>query len=249
MKKVSIVIPAYNEEQRIGATLERYTQFFTALEQQNQLNYELLVVMNGCKDNTRGVVQKAVDKCANVSFIEMNKAGKGLAVVTGFKDALKRPNTHIGFVDADGATKPDAFHDLICQIDPDHGVIASRYLPGSVVHPREKLTKVLGSRFFNMIIRLLFRMPYKDTQCGAKLFEAPALATVVPDMTSTQWAFDVDLLYWFQQHGFKVKEVPTVWADQKLSKMNVLFGGLGMLGNIIKLRLRHSPVGRWLSKK
>jgi glycosyltransferase involved in cell wall biosynthesis len=249
MKKVSIVIPAYNEEQRIGATLEHYAQFFTALEQQNHLNYELLVVMNGCKDNTLGVVQKAAEKCPNISFIEIEKSGKGIAVISGFKDALTRPNTHIGFVDADGATKPDAFHDLICQIDPDHGVIASRYLPGSVVHPREKLSKVLGSRFFNMIIRLLFNMPFKDTQCGAKLFTATALTTVVPHMTSTQWAFDVDLLYGFQQQGFNVKEVPTVWADQKLSKLNVFVGGMGMLGNIIKLRLRHSSFGRFLNKK
>lgn len=242
MKKISIVIPAYNEEKRIGRTLEEYSIFFAEREREQKLNYELLVVLNGCKDNTRNIVQEAAQKNPNVCFIDMSAAGKGLAVITGFKDALTRPNTHIGFVDADCATKPDAFHDLISQIEPDHGIIASRYLPGAVVQPREKMSKVLGSRFFNLIIRFLFWMPYKDTQCGAKLFCAPALAIVIPHMTSTQWAFDVDLLYGFKKNGFKVKEVPTVWADQKFSKLNVFGAGMGMLGNVIKLRLRHSPL-------
>src|SRR6266404_2862662 len=108
--KLSIVIPAYNEENRIERTLRAYHQFFTA----KSMPFELLVVLNGCKDNTIGVVEGVRNDLAanNIVIIDLPQAGKGLALKAGFADALTRNNYLIGFVDADMATKPDAYYDL-----------------------------------------------------------------------------------------------------------------------------------------
>src|SRR5690349_5588539 len=114
--KVSIVIPAYNEEKRIGATLEFFSTYFKALEKENKLNYEILVVINNTKDNTVGVVKAAQKKDSKIIYLDLPKGGKGYAVTEGFKDALKRKNDLIGYVDADLATRPEDFYDLIKNI-------------------------------------------------------------------------------------------------------------------------------------
>src|SRR6266404_6576510 len=106
--KLSIVIPAYNEENRIERTLRTYHKFFS----EKNMPFELVVVLNGCKDNTIGVVEGVRKDLAanNIVIMDLPQAGKGLAIKAGFADALTRPNDVIGFVDADMATKPDAYY-------------------------------------------------------------------------------------------------------------------------------------------
>ena len=132
--------------------------------------------------------------------------GKGLAIIEGFKDALLRSHEFIGFVDADMATTPQAFYDLIVQQENCDGIIASRYLPGSLVTPKERPLKVYGSRFFNGVLRLLFWFPFKDTQCGAKIFKAASIKEVLPRLHCTQWAFDVELLFGLQKKETSLKK-------------------------------------------
>lgn len=244
--KVSIVIPAYNEEKRIGSTLESYLTFFCSLQQKNQIDFEVVAALNGCKDTTLAIAQAAQKKFGNMYILDIPEAGKGLAIIEGFKNSLTRNNDLIGFVDADMATSPEAFYDLINAIHHHDGVIASRYLPGAHVYPREVMTKVIGSRFFNLMLRTLFSFEYKDTQCGAKIFRAEVIDKVTPHLTDTQWAFDVDLLFWCKRHKFSIKEVPTVWSDKKFSKLNIMGGGLGMMKSILKLWFRHSRFKRML---
>src|SRR5438477_4193786 len=111
--KISITIPAYNEEQRIEKTIRTYHTFFS----QKNISFELIVVLNGCKDNTIGVVQRVRnDISGNIVIIDLPQAGKGLAIKAGFADALTRDNDLIGFVDADMATLPAAFYDLVTNI-------------------------------------------------------------------------------------------------------------------------------------
>lgn len=239
--KISIIIPAYNEQNRIEKTIRAYHQFFLEKQQQTNLAFEFVIVLNGCKDNTIGVVGRVRNDLAsnNMIIIDLPQAGKGLAIKAGFADALTRENDLIGFVDADMATMPDAFYDLVTNMTDCDGVIASRYMPGAQISPPRPAYKRYGSRIiYEPIIWALFGLSYYDFQCGAKLFKRAVLVTVTPQLTVTQWAFDAELLYLCKKAGYTIKEIPTVWCDQAESKLT-LRGGIRMLGAIFKVWWQH----------
>lgn len=250
--KLSIIFPAHNEEKRIGRTLRAYHQFFTQVREQNDLDFEFVVVLNGCKDNTIGVVEECRKTCGNIIILDLPQGGKGLAIKAGFADALTRPNDLIGFVDADMATLPQHFFDLVLHISLNSsgrtgegydGVIASRYMFGSMVTPARPKLKRWGSKLvYESWVRLLFGVDYCDYQCGAKLFKRAVIEKVTPQLTVRQWAFDVELLYLCKINGFNIKEIPTVWTDQHGSTLTPIRSGLRMLGSLFRLRLRHSPL-------
>lgn len=235
--KISIVIPAYNEEGRIERTVRAYHQFFSA----KPLSFELVVVLNGCKDNTIGVMERVRDDVADntIIIIDMQQAGKGLAIKTGFANALTRNNDLIGFVDADMATAPQAFYDLITNIGDNDGIIASRYMPGAQITPARPAYKRYGSRIiYEPFVWVLFGLSYYDLQCGAKLFKRSVLENITPQLTVTQWAFDVELLYLCKKAGYTIKEITTVWSDQADSKLT-LQAGLRMFSALFKVWRQH----------
>lgn len=235
--KLSIVIPAYNEENRIERTLRTYHQFFA----EKTISFELVVVLNGCKDNTIGVVEQVRKDLATTSMviIDLPQAGKGLAIKAGFADALTRNNDLIGFVDADMATRPEAYYDLITNIGDNDGIIASRYMPGAQISPPRPAYKRYGSKLiYEPLLWLLFGLSYYDFQCGAKLFKRHVLEIVNPQLTVTQWGFDAELLYLCKKNNFTVIEIPTVWEDQAESKLT-LKGGVRMLGSLFKVWWQH----------
>lgn len=235
--KISIIIPAYNEENRISKTLHAYHEFFVQKKEEKGLDFELLIVINGTTDATPMVVQKLQITMPEILILELAHGGKGFAIIQGFKDALKRPNTLIGYVDADMATSPAAFYDLINHIDCYDGIIASRYMPGAMVIPPRPWIKRWGSKlFFESLTKLLFGIHYYDTQCGAKLFKQIVIEKVSSHLTVRQWAFDVELLYVCKRFNFTIKEFPTVWHDQIGSKLRMLRAGGKMLSTLLKLR-------------
>jgi glycosyltransferase involved in cell wall biosynthesis len=238
--KVSIIIPAYNEEKRIGKTIRAYHQFFLEKQQQTGLCFELVIVLNGCKDNTLGVVENIRNELeSHITIIDVPQAGKGLAIKIGFGYALTQPADLIGFVDADMATAPAAFYDLIVASKDVDGVIASRYMPGADIYPPRPRSKRWGSRiFYEPLIWLLFRLWYYDYQCGAKLFKRMVIEKITPQLTVTQWAFDVEALYLCKLNGFTIKEIPTVWRDQTDSKLTFR-GGMRMLTGLFKIWWQH----------
>ena len=237
MRRIAIIIPAYNEQNRIQKTLEAYATYFNT---KTAYAVELLVVLNGCTDNTAEVVQSFQKEHPTIKMINLTQAGKGLAIKAGFLDAVKHNYDLIGFVDADMATQPRSFEDLINNIGDYDGIIASRYMPGAKVYPPRPFIKEWGRRiFYNSLIRLLFGMRYKDLQCGAKLFKHKVIARVAPQLTIEQWAFDVELLYVCKLNQFKIKEFPTIWYDQAESKLRVMRSGLRMLSSVIQLRLAY----------
>lgn len=245
MKKISIIIPAYNEEKRIKRTLHAYIDFFDELKQQNLLDYEILVALNGCKDNTIGVVQEIQKTSPQCLYIDLKAAGKGLAIKAGLFDALERSNDLIGFVDADMATSPQAYYDLIANLDHDDGIIASRYMKGSKISPKRPLIKRWGSKLiYEPLVRLLLGLNYKDLQCGAKVFKREVINSITPLILMTQWAFDAEMLFLCKKGGFVIREYPTEWYDQVGSKLNYS-SGIRMLGSIVTLRLRNSVFKRW----
>ena len=175
MPSISIIIPAHNEEKRIGKTLEEYGKFFERKRKSKEIkNFEIIVVLNACKDRTIDVARRAEKKWKRIRHLDFEKGGKGFAVIEGFKEALKGKSNFIGigFVDADMATSPEAFYELIKNIKDYDGIIASRYVKGAVVNPKPSIQRIIVSRVFNFLIRALYFMPYKDTQCLSKFSEA-----------------------------------------------------------------------------
>ena len=238
--KLSIVIPAYNEESRIRPTLDAYTSYFGSRYGDE---VELIVVVNGSRDRTEEIVRAVAEKNPQVKLIvEPRPIGKGGAIIRGFKVAA---GERVGFVDADNATQPDAFNDLVEHIGDAGAVIASRYIPGAKVSPRQPPARRIASRFFNTLVRLLFGLRISDTQCGAKLLRGDALRAVLPHLGLTRWAFDVDLLFQLRRLGYRIAEVPTTWSEPGGSKLKIGRTSLEMFVAICRLRLLYSPL-RWI---
>jgi glycosyltransferase involved in cell wall biosynthesis len=243
---ISIVIPAHNEEKRIGPTLESYGKFFNDLKNKNSLDYEIIIVINNTKDKTLEIVKKAAAKNKNISYLNFKQGGKGFAIIEGFKKALKSNKSLIGFVDADASTSPEAYYDLIKNIDSYDAIIASRYVSGAKVNPKQSLRRIFVSRVFNLLVRTLFIMPYKDTQCGAKILTREATEKVVGQIGITQWAFDIDLIYRLRKNKLSIKEQATVWSDKERSTLNLKRASIQMFLAIVRLRIINSPLKPFL---
>lgn len=238
--KLSIVIPAYNEEARIRPTLDAYTSYFEA---KYGKDVEFIVVVNGSRDGTEDIVREVAGRSPQVkSIIEPRAIGKGGAIMRGFEVAT---GEWVGFVDADNATLPEAFDDLVTHIGDAGVIIASRYIPGAKVSPRQPLSRRIASRVFNKLIRLLFKLKITDTQCGAKLLRGDAMRAALPHLGLTRWAFDVDLLFQLRRLGYRIAEVPTTWSDRGGSKLKIGRTSLEMFMAICRLRLLYSPF-RWI---
>ena len=236
MQKVSIIIPAYNEEKRIGRMLEEYCKFFRGKKE----IIEILVVLNACKDDTLGVVKEFQKKFKEIKFLDFKQGGKGFAIIEGFKESLKKDFELIGFVDADMATPPNAFYGLIRHIKNADGIIANRWDKRSQIGPRTFFRKIL-SKGGNFIVRSLFFFNHRDTQCGAKLFKKNLIAKVLPKLGASEWSFDIDLLFYARREKAKIKSIPTMWEDKRGSNINLKKTPITVLLSVIRLRLIHSP--------
>lgn len=235
--KLSIIVPAYNEQDRIGGMLEDYLAHFVPRYHDD---VEIIVSVNGSRDRTEDVVREFQARFAQVQLrVTPEPIGKGGAIMVGGEQAR---GGLIGFVDADGATPPVAFEDLVNQIGDAGLIIASRRLPGAVVHPRQPWTRRAVSRVFNALVRTLFKLHITDTQCGAKLMTAPAWRAIVPHIGLTKWAFDVDMLFKTRRAGYRIVEIPTTWRDIGGSKLRIGRVSFQMLLAIVRLRLLYSPL-------
>lgn len=238
--KLSILVPAYNEETRIGKMLEAYLSFFTA---HYGNDYELIVSVNGSTDGTEAVVKTMQPRHSQLRVIvDPRPIGKGGAIMAAGQVAQ---GDLIGFVDADGATPPGAFDDLVQHIGSAGLIIASRWLSESTVSPRQPWKRRAASRIFNFLVRKLFNLHITDTQCGAKLMTAEAWRAIVPHIGLTNWAFDVDMLFKTRRARYPIQEIPTTWSDVDGSKLKVGRTSLQMLLAICRLRLLYSPL-RWI---
>jgi len=237
---ISLIIPAYNEANRIKPTLREYLTYFS----KHFPDFEFLVVIEGT-DNTTEIVKEFAKKDKRVKyFYSKEKLGKGGAIIKGF--SLVK-GACVGFVDADNSTKPEVFGQLMDALKDCDGAIASRKVKGAKLIKKEPLLQRIGSRGFNLLVRLLFSLPFKDTQCGAKLFKKHVITAVLPKLGITEFAFDVDLLFRAHSKGFDIKELPTVWEYKTGAHFNFSKWFIKLVPqmflSIMRLRL-HAPTTR-----
>ncbi|MBE0447829.1 MAG: glycosyltransferase family 2 protein [Actinobacteria bacterium] len=229
--KLSIVIPAYNEERRIKKTLIKYHNYFS---EKYDDDFEMIVVTDGCKDGTPNVVREFSREFPHVKHLNFaRRLGKGGGIIQGFKIA---EGEMIGFVDADCGAEPKEFDKLIGATRFKDGAIGSRWLNRSLVKTKEPFLREVGSRIFYLIARTLFGLTYKDTQCGAKVFRKQVVKDIMNKIYLTGFTFDLDLLYRMKRKNYEIEEVPISWKHQEGSKLN--FGKIAPLAVISALELR-----------
>jgi len=209
-KNLSLIIPAYNEENRIRKTLERYTSYFDT----KKLAYEIIVVLNKCTDNT----EKIVDEF-KLEKIVLDRKGKGLAVMEGFKKAKGK---FIGFTDADGSASPEEFYRLYKALDDNiraNGIVGIR-----------KGHYYLSSFLFKSLVWFLFNLGgIKDTQCAVKIFDKETAKMLSFYCIEPGWTFDIELLHLCKEDKRNLMQVPITWEVVEGSKLSF---GQGVLSAI-----------------
>jgi glycosyltransferase involved in cell wall biosynthesis len=234
-----ILIPAYNEERRIEPVLRDYAAFF---QKNYSGKFQLVVVLNGCTDNTLGVVQKVAAEFPAVRSLEFKEPiHKGGALIEGLK--LAPQGELIGYVDADGATPPRAFLELVRHMDNADCVVGSRWLRDSVLHQEQTTVRKFFSRGFHSIVQLLFRLNIHDTQCGAKVMKCEVVEKIHDNLRIADMAFDINLLVAVKYAGFRIREVPTEWTDKAGSKVtsSLFRSSFTMFLSVVRVRLIYWP--------
>ena len=239
-----ILIPAYNEERRIEPVLREYAEFFQA---NYSGKFQILVVLNGCTDNTLGVVQQIAKEFATIHALEFKQPiGKGGALIEGLK--AESQSELVGYVDADGATPPHSLLDLVKHMGEADCVVGSRWLSDSVLHQEQTKLRQFISRGFHFIVETLFWMHIKDTQCPCKLMRRAAVEKIHSNLRIADLAFDVNLLVSLKRAGFEVREVPIEWTDKVGSKVtsSLFRSSMSMFLSVVRIRLIYSPFYKWL---
>jgi dolichyl-phosphate beta-glucosyltransferase len=225
---LSIVIPAYNEEARLGPTLER----IEAWRRTRREAIEVIVSDDGSKDRTREI---AAAGGARVVGHAPNR-GKGAAVREGMLAAI---GDRVLMCDADLATPIEEVDKLGAELDRGKDIaIGSRAIDRDLIETRQHPMRELMGRTFNGIVRLLVLGGIKDTQCGFKLFSRAAAQELFGRATVDGFAFDVEIL-WLARGRYEVAEVPVVWRHVEESKVSPGADAMRMFVDVIKLRVRH----------
>ena len=227
----SIIVPAYNEEKRIPRFLENLDGF----------SGPLIFVCDGT-DNTAPVIEKFSGENGEYDIRCLRYAerlGKGGGIIEGFRNA---DTNHCGFLDADGSASINEMRKLFSALDNSDCAIGSRWMKDSEIIVGQGMGRKIQSRMFNLVVKILFGLPFRDTQCGAKAFRKEALDAVLPRIESHGFEFDVEILWRLHNSGFSIVEIPITWEDRESSHVGG-FDGAGMLTNLLSLKKGKTPPG------
>lgn len=219
MQSLSIIIPAYNEQQRLPATLAAVTAY---LDARGCAFAEILVVNDGSRDGTADVAREAMARDPRIRLIENpGNRGKGYAVRHGMQEAR---GEWVLFTDADLSAPIEELDKLWHAAANADGAIGSRALDRSLIGVHQSAFRETSGKFFNLIMRLITGLPYRDTQCGFKLFSHAAAAAVAARQRIEGFGFDVEILYIARKLGFRILEVPVRWNNVEGTKVSMWNG-------------------------
>jgi dolichyl-phosphate beta-glucosyltransferase len=227
----SIVIPAYNESARLGATLEKVLGYV-----HNQgWDAEVIVVNDGSRDNTAEIVRTFAVKDPCLRLVENpGNRGKGYSVRNGMLNAQGRI---VLFSDADLSSPIEESVKLFAAIDDGADIaIGSRWLRAETQTQRQPLHRQLFGRIFNVLLRITLGLQFKDTQCGFKAFKRAAVDTIFPLQKIERWGFDPEILFLARKFGFRTTEVPVLWGHSGGTRINPLVDGSRMVQDMLRIR-------------
>jgi len=234
---LSVVIPAYNEESRLGQSLEAIASYL----EKRAIEFELIVVDDHSSDGTSRLVEEAARKAARPDVVRLlvnsENRGKGYSVRRGMLEA-RAPFALM--TDADQSAPIEEIEHLECHVI--HGdkdiALGSRDLSDSVITRRQAWYRENSGKLFNRVVRLVTGLPYRDTQCGFKLFRMSSCRALFEAQTLDGYGFDVQILYMARMRGLSMVEVPIVWKHSPGSKVHLIRDGARMLWDLARIRTR-----------
>jgi len=238
----TIVIPAYNESARLGATLDRVLAFI----RQHAWDAEVIVVNDGSSDDTADLVRRRAQENPILRLLENpGNHGKGYSVRNG---VLHARGAIVIFTDADLSSPIEEAPKLLEALENGADIaIGSRWMRSELQTHRQSLARQVLGRAFNLFLRVLLRLDFKDTQCGFKAFRRSAAKAIFPLQKIEGWGFDPEILFLARRFGFKVTEVPVVWSHDTGTRISPLADGTRMLLEALNIRW-YALTGRYGSR-
>lgn len=227
---LSVIIPSYNEAERIPSTLIDIDKKLSSAP----YSYEIVVVNDGSRDNTSEVVSKMSGAIKNLRLIDNKEnKGKGGVVRQGMLEAKGKIRL---FTDADNSTSVDQFNSMIPFFEKGYDVvIGSRVIKGAKLDPPESLFRQIAGRGLNLVVQALLLPGIWDSQCGFKAFTAEAASRVFGYSRVIGWGFDVEVLSLAKRLGYKIAQVPVHWINDANSHVK-MSAGFQFLRDILKIR-------------
>jgi glycosyltransferase involved in cell wall biosynthesis len=227
---LSLIIPAYNEGERLPETLPGVTAFVQA----QPFGCEVIIVNNNSTDNTRQVAESFAARFPFIRVVDEPRQGKGAAVHTGMRAAM---GEYLFMADADFSMPVEEISKFLPpQLGAYDVAIGSREAPGAVRHNEPEYRHLMG-RVFNFYVKVLAIPTLEDTQCGFKCFKRDVAADVLDYQTIDGWAFDVELLFIALRRGYRVVEVPVNWYYGENSRINPIRDTYSMIREVLRIRL------------
>lgn len=235
---LSIVIPAFNEELRLPASLERIADYL----KNSCRETEVLVVDDGSRDRTAAVAESFRGRIPRLRVIANgSNRGKGYSVRHGMREAR---GDLVLFSDADLSAPIEEADKLIAALDRYDVAIGSRALNRDLIAVHESAFREFAGMVFNRIVRFVLRLPFVDTQCGFKAFRREKCKIIFDQQRIERFGFDPELLYLARHHGLTAEEIPVRWAHSPATKVNMLRDSVQMFVDIFTIRW-NATVGRY----
>jgi glycosyltransferase involved in cell wall biosynthesis len=227
----SIVIPAYNESQRLGVTLEKVLAYV----RHQGWDAEVIVVNDGSRDNTADIVRAFASKDPMVRLVENpGNRGKGYSVRNGI---LSSRGDIVVFSDADLSAPIEEMPKLLDALAAGADIaIGSRWLKAELQTQRQSLHRQAFGRIFNLLMRMILGLHFADTQCGFKGFTRRAAQKILPLEKIDRWGFDPEILFLARKFGLRTEEVPVLWGHSGGTRINPLIDGARMLQEMLRVR-------------
>ena len=227
----SIVIPAYNEGARLGATLEKVLGYL----RERGWSAEVIVVNDGSRDNTAALVRGFAEKEPMLRLVENpGNRGKGYAVRNGMLNARGEV---VLFSDADLSSPIEEMPKLLAALATGADIaIGSRWLRAELQTRRQSRHRQLFGRVFNLLLRIILGLRFKDTQCGFKAFTRQASQTILPLQRIERWGFDPEILFLARKFGFRVQEVAVLWGHSGDTRIHPVVDGARMFWEMLRIR-------------
>lgn len=232
---LSVIIPAYNEEERIGSTLDKIKKFLSEKDYAS----EIIVVDDGSGDATcREVEKRQTPSGSSIKLLKLKKnKGKGAAIKKGI---LTSAGEIVLFSDADLSTPIEELDRLIGNIgDRCDIVVGSRSIKEAKVMVHQPWYREGMGRIFNLFVRLILLKGIMDTQCGFKLFNGNVAREIASEMKIDEFCFDVEMLYLAHRKGYRIKEKGVSWLNSPQSKVRIVNSSLSMFLDLFRIKKLH----------
>jgi dolichyl-phosphate beta-glucosyltransferase len=228
---LSIIIPAYNEEERISAVLQKAISFLNT----KGYSFETIVVDDGSSDNTVGIVE-GFSKAGGIPLLLLKNGinhGKGYAVRRG---VLLSKGDYVLFSDADLSTPIEEMEKFLPFLRNGYDiVIGSRALKDSRLVVRQPWYRERMGKIFNLLVQILIMQGIKDTQCGFKIFKSEVAKKIFSFARINRFAFDVEALFIAKKFGYRIQDVPVVWINSPNSRVHILKDSFRMIADLFRI--------------